>query len=131
MTIKKETVEGVTLPGGPYGEGQVQNVYHTAGDNFIGTVICDSCDPKERRYLTMIAVNEELACGLKKGMTEQQITQILGKPDIKQDDEHGVVLFYYISEKQDDNVSLSMDNGRLKYLGATDDEANKMSYVDY
>lgn len=110
VTVKKE--KEVQQMGGAAGEVMISTAY-SAGESWINTMGCDTCDPKERRSGSYIVVSESLPCGLQKGMTEQQVTQIIGKPNGRQGDEF---LIYNTSIEGTDDVIIHMLNGRLEGL---------------
>lgn len=108
VTVKKEVVANPHSDGAP-----ITNTSYQAGESWISTRTCDSCNPIESRNSTYIVVNEPLACGIKKGMTEQQITQIMGPPAYRQNDGS---LTYFADMEENIDVTFRMVNGRLQGL---------------
>lgn len=106
VTVKKEKEPN------PHG-GPITYTTYEAGESWITTRACDSCNPRESRSGTYIVVNEPLPCGIKKGMSEQQITQVMGQPHFRQDDGS---LSYYADMEGNYDVTFRMLNGQLKGL---------------
>lgn len=96
----------------PHG-GPITITTYKSGDNWISTRACNTCNPREARNGIYINVNEPLPCGLKKGMTEQQITQIMGRPSYVLSNGS---LSYPTSVEETNEVILYMENGRLQGL---------------
>lgn len=94
--------------------GVITITSYTSDDNWISVKSCDACNPRESRDGTYITINEALPCGIKKGMTEQQVVQAVGEPDLKKD--NGEFLIYDTSTKEIRRLSLHMLDGRLNGL---------------
>jgi hypothetical protein len=78
--------------------------------SWVTTLECNSCSPCKGVTDLLPTANRKLPCGLTNGMSEQAVTQRLGRPYERKD---GTLLYVYPPLERNQEITLRMDRGKL------------------
>jgi hypothetical protein len=78
--------------------------------SWVTTLECNSCSPHKGVTDLFLTANRKLPCGLTNGMSEQAVTQRLGRPYERKD---GNLLYVYPPFEQNQEIMLRMRGGKL------------------
>jgi hypothetical protein len=83
--------------------------------SWIKILECNSCSPRKSttELFLKTATAKKLPCGLKDGMSENEISQRLGAAHEKQGDNS---IYYYPPLEQNEIMSLQMDKGKIRAI---------------
>ncbi len=96
-------------PNGAPGEMLRWTTFSLKGSS-VTTLECNSCSPRKGVTDLLLTANRKLPCGLTNGMSEQAVTQCLGRPHERKG---GNLLYVYPPLERNQEITLRMHGGKL------------------
>jgi hypothetical protein len=96
-------------PNGAPGEMLRWTTFSLKGSS-VTTLECNSCSPRKSVTDVLLTANRKLPCGLTNGMSEQVVTQCLGRPHERKG---GNLLYVYPPLERNQEITLRMHGGKL------------------
>jgi hypothetical protein len=96
-------------PNGAPGEMLRWTTFSLKGSS-VTTLECNSCSPRKSVTDVLLTANRKLPCGLTNGMSEQVVTQCLGRSHERKG---GNLLYVYPPLERNQEITLRMHGGKL------------------